>query len=1233
MKCPKCQHENPDTQKFCGECGAKLERVCPSCGSGNPPQYKFCGECGRNLTLPSEQIPKDLSFDEKIDKIQRYLPKGLTEEILAQRDKIEGECKQVTVMFCDMEGFTHLVEKLGPEETYGIMDQVYEILIHKVHDYEGTVNEMTGDGIMALFGAPIALEDAPQRAIRSSLSIHREMARFSDRMKEEREGIPTLKMRVGINTGPVVVGTLGNNLRVEFKAVGDTVNLASRMEGLAEPGTTFVTDDSFKLTEGFFRFEALGEKAIKGKKKAVPVYKLLSEKKEVYRPRLGAERMIYSEMVGRDKELNKVELQVMKAINGEGSIVNIIGEAGIGKSRLVAELKNRDAMKRVSVLEGRAISIGRNLSFHPIIDLFKQWARIKEDDGQRTAFDKLNIAVGSLYREGVDEVVPFVATLMGIELSGRYAERIKGIEGEALEKLILKNVREILIKATELTPLVVVTEDLHWADTSSIGLMESLFRLAETQRILFVNVFRQGHKETGERIITTIKERFSEYYIEIVLQPLDEIMSESLINNMLNIRELHHAVIDEIVKIADGNPFFIEEVVRSLIDEGALVVKGESFEVTEKIDTVVIPHTINDVLMARIDSLEEKTRHLVKIASVIGRNFFYRILAEVARTIEDIDSRLSYLKEIQLIRERKRMGELEYLFKHALAQVAAYESILRQQRKELHLKVANSIEKVFHERMHIFYGILAYHYTRGENEEKAEDYLIKAGEEALKSSASSEALNYYQEGLKLYLTKYGDDADPDKLAMFEKNIALAFFYKGQVVNALEYLDRVLERIGVRSSKNEIIVAFKLVSNFLNLIAHLYLPLKKSKRVPDKRDNEIFDLLGIRGFSLGLLNPKRHFIEYLSTIKRCHKFDIRKIENGPPLYIGTSSLFSYGGISFKLSKKILESAKDILNKEDLIEQLIYDQMELFHIFFSGGWHECKQYDEELVNHNLRVGQIFPASTYILVHGFMKIEQGAFREAEIYLSKLSEIWDVFENENARGYQYALKTKLLMKSRKLYDAQTEADAGVSFQGKIHVEPRRLYFLGFKAITQILLSDIDRAKKILLQAEEAVLKQGRVIPHFISSYLMGQFLFDLHILEQAVSSNDKSNIFEFRKKAYQSGKKALKNSRKYAADRTEIFRLVGLYYWLTGSQNKAVKWWKTSIEEGERLGARVEISRTYMEVGKRLLEKSSRFSELNGIEAEAYLEKARRLFGEMGLQWDLDELEKVTSYNHSFS
>ena len=276
MKCPNCQTENPENKKFCRQCGSALTHQCPQCTAEVTPGDKFCGECGHNLIQASPPPPGELSFDEKLEKIQKYLPGGLTEKMLSQRGKIEGERKQVTVMFADMEGFTSLVERIGSEEAYAVMDKVYELLIHKVHDYGGTVNEMTGDGIMALFGAPITIEDAPQRAIRSAQAIHKEMSRLNQEMKVEKKDLPQFKMRIGIHTGPVIVGTLGNDLRVEFKAVGETVNIASRIEALAEPGATHVTEETFRLVEGFFRFEALDERIVKGKEKPVKTYRVIA---------------------------------------------------------------------------------------------------------------------------------------------------------------------------------------------------------------------------------------------------------------------------------------------------------------------------------------------------------------------------------------------------------------------------------------------------------------------------------------------------------------------------------------------------------------------------------------------------------------------------------------------------------------------------------------------------------------------------------------------------------------------------------------------------------------------------------------------------------------------------------------------------------------------------------------------------------------------------------------------
>ena len=490
---------------------------CPACGYDNPEGANFCNHCGHKLTHASPDDAHSSSFDEKLQKLQRYLPQGITQKIISQHEKLEGERRQVTVLFCDMEGFTPLVDGLETESAYQIMDKIYEILIHSVHEFEGTVNEMTGDGIMALFGAPVAQEDAPQRALWAALAIHRNMERFND----QDSSTAPIKMRIGIHTGPVIVGTLGNEQRVEFKAVGDTVNLASRLEQMADPGATFITEETFKQTRRIFRFKVIGKKTVKGKKNPIRVYKVLSAKKDILHSRMGAERLVYSKMVGRHQQLDHLELQLMNVINGQGSVISIIGEAGIGKSRLVAEMKKSAVMKRIFLLEGRAVSIGRHLSFHPIIDLLKQWAQIHHDDRDAVAYGKLKIALKRIFPDEFSKRLPFVAALMGVKLYDEEAAAVEGIEGEALEKLIIENVRELLIRTSELTPLVVLTEDLHWFDTSSIELLESLFDLAQHQRIIFLNIFRPGYKETGERIVASINEKSSAYHVDLPLQPLD----------------------------------------------------------------------------------------------------------------------------------------------------------------------------------------------------------------------------------------------------------------------------------------------------------------------------------------------------------------------------------------------------------------------------------------------------------------------------------------------------------------------------------------------------------------------------------------------------------------------------------------------------------------------------------------------------------------------------------------
>jgi len=1188
MKCPKCKSENPDSAKFCLECGSAFRKI-------------------------------DYNHTSSFSRPESYTPQHLVDKILTSRSSIEGERKYVTVVFVDVANSTHVFEKIDPEAVHQIMNGCFKILLDEVHKFEGTINQFRGDGVMAIFGAPLAHEDHAQRACHAALGIKRALKDYSEEIEKKHK--IRFDVRIGMNTGPVVVGAIGDDLRMDYTADGDTTNLAFRIESNTRPGTILISSNTYRLVGRLFQIKSLGKINVKGKKHPLDVYELIDEK--IYRPRIGLERQIYSEMVGRENEIESIELQLKRVIKGEGSVINIIGEAGIGKSRLLAELKDQDLMKQVMLLEGKAISIGKNLSFYPIIDILKQWALIKEEDKKTTAFNKLETAVMDLHPKEANEIIPFIATLMGMKLTGKYAERVRGIEGEALENLVFKNFRELFIQATKLQPIVMIIEDLHWSDLSSIGFLESIFRLAEGHRILFINAIRPAYEETGDRIIKTLKENLKAHYIEVKLTPLDDRSSETLINNMLKIKGLSRIVIDRIVKRSDGNPYFIEEVVRSFIDEGVVVVKDGFFKATSKINALVIPQTISDVLMSRIDRLDEKTKTLITVASVIGRSFFYRILIDIIHPTESIDKKLLFLEEAQLVVERNRIGEREYLFKHALTQEVVYESILYKKRIYLHLQVAASIEHLFNDKLYEFYGVLAYHYGKGENLGKTEEYLIKAGEESLKSSASNEALNCFKEALNLYLKKYGDNADPEKIAMFENNIGLAYYNKGSFFNALEHFDVVLERSGYGSPKGKFRRIFRLIYDMSILIAKLYLPLKQSKRKPTDKDNLIFDVFQKRGIALIYLDTERFFFENISFIRKMTRFDIKQINTGVYSYCSSSGMFSLTGLSFNISNRILNSSKKFITKNAIKELLCYEFYKFFLNEMSGNWFECKEYDENLVNLNLKKGRTWLVATYILLQGLLKIEQGFFAQAELMAEKLNEIWEVYDYQHAKGLRLFLKTILLFKQRKINDAKIVLEKGISFQKEMGEELSLLYYLALKAVIQILQKDQNAARIFLNHAKEIVTSKGRVIPFYLSRYFIGCFLFDLNVLEKAILSKDHSNISKYKKIAFVSAKKALKTAKKYAPDKVEALKLMGTFFWLINKQKKALKYWKESINTGEKMGSFVELSRTYFEVGKRLLEDGSEQKELNGIGAEEYLNKASNIFKDLELEWDLRQFE----------
>jgi class 3 adenylate cyclase/tetratricopeptide (TPR) repeat protein len=747
MKCPKCQLENLLDARFCNGCGQQLELACPECGKTNPPGSRFCNGCGHSLFLPSETTRRGLSFDEKLKKIQKYLPKGITEKILSQRERIEGEHRHITVMFCDMEGFTSLSEKLGPEEMYGLMDQIYEILIHKVHEYEGTVNELTGDGIMAIFGAPIALEDAPQRSIRSALAIHSEITRFSERMSHEK-GIRPIKMRIGINSGPVVVGTVGNDLRVDFKAIGDTVNLASRMEGLAAPGATYVTESTFKLTEGFFRFEALGQKKVKGKEEPVNVYQVIAPSTKDTRFDVGAERGL-TPLVGKERGLELLLDSFERLKEGRGQAFSIMGEAGLGKSRILYEFKKMVANNDVTFLEGKCLSYAKNVPYQPITDILKANFDIKEGDSDPEIREKVTRGMKLL---GVDEEskLPYVLELLSVKDSGIDNAFMSPAERKHRINEVLK---QIVLKVSEIRPLIVSIEDLHWMDKSSEDILKSFLEIVAGARVLLIFTYRPDFVHTwGGKF----------YYNQINLNRLSNRESLSMVEHLLGTQEIDEELKKAVLEKTEGIPFFIEELLKSLKDLKIIERENNKYQLTKEIKAGLIPSTIQDIIMARVDLLPEEAKTVLQIGSVIEREFSHELIKRVSALPEEpLLSYLSSLKESALLVERGIYPQTSYVFRHALTREVVYNSILTQKKKELHARIGTSIEELYKNSLAAHYEVLAEHFLMSESYAKAAEYFRLAGRKAEKTASLFRAISFAQQRIAC-LEKLDQTADLQK---------------------------------------------------------------------------------------------------------------------------------------------------------------------------------------------------------------------------------------------------------------------------------------------------------------------------------------------------------------------------------------------------------------------------------------------------------------------------------------
>jgi class 3 adenylate cyclase/tetratricopeptide (TPR) repeat protein len=705
MKCSRCQHENLPSMKFCGECGARLAAVCSACGASNAPTQKFCGECGAAL----------MSGGPTFASPETYTPKHLAEKILTSKSALEGERKHVTVLFADLKGSMELLADRDPEEARKLLDPVLERMMEAVHRYEGTVNQVMGDGIMALFGAPVAHEDHAVRACYAALRMQEAVKRYAEEVRREH-GV-TIRIRAGLNSGEVVVRAIGSDLHMDYTAVGQTSHLAARMEQLADPGTTFLTAETLALTEGFVRATALGPMAVKGLPGPVEVYELAGV--SVVRSRLQAAAVRgLSPFVGRAEETNQLRRAVDRAQRGQGQVVAIVGEPGVGKSRLTFELTHSHRVEGWLVLEAGASSHGKATSYLPISTLLRSYFKLGERDTYEDMRTKISARLFAL-SESLWPAAHAFEALLGVPIENT---RWQGLEPRQRRQHTLEALKHLVLRESQIQPLLLVLEDLHWLDAETQAWLDGLVDGLPAARLLLLVTYRPEYQHPWSN---------RTYYTQLRVDPLLREGAEDLLQALLGADAELASLRTLLIQRTDGNPFFLEESVRTLVETKILVGERGAYRLAQSFDNVQVPATVQAILASRIDRLPAAQKQLLQSAAVIGKDIPFVLLHAVTDEAEDgVRRHLALLQSAEFLYETRVFPESEYTFKHALTQEVAYGGLLTDRRRAIHGRIVEAIERLQGDRLAEQVERLAHHALRAELWEKALLYGRQAGAKA-----------------------------------------------------------------------------------------------------------------------------------------------------------------------------------------------------------------------------------------------------------------------------------------------------------------------------------------------------------------------------------------------------------------------------------------------------------------------------------------------------------------------
>ena len=663
-----------------------------------------------------------------------YTPPHLAEKILTARSDLEGERKQVTVLFADLKGSLELIADRDPEEARQLLDPVLEHLMAAVHRYEGTVNQVMGDGIMALFGAPVAHEDHAVRACYAALAIQAAMRRYGEEVRRTHGLV--VQSRVGLNSGDVVVRAISNDLHMDYSAIGQTTHLAARMEQLATPGSILLTATTLRLVEGLVQVNALGPIPIKGLAEPVEVFELVGASTVRRRLQASAARGL-TRFVGRQHELESLRQALERVGAGHGQVVAAVGEAGVGKSRLVYEFVHSHRTQGWLVLESASVSYGKATPYFPVLDLLKRYAHVEEHDDTRTVRAKVTGQVLTL-DETLQDTVPALLSLLDALPEDSPFLRL---DPSQRRQRTLAALKRVLLRESQGQPLLLVFEDLHWIDAETQALLDSLVESLPTARLLLLVNYRPEYQHGwGSKT----------YYTQLRLDPLPPASADEFLQALLGDDPSLEPLKRLLIARTEGNPFFLEESVRTLVETGVLVGERGAYRLAQALPTIQVPATVQAVLAARIDRLPPEEKRLLQTAAVIGTEVSFPLLRAIAELPEEALHRgLAHLQAAEFLYETHLFPEPEYTFKHALTQEVAYESLLTTRRQALHAAAGQALEMLYAPRLEDAYERLAYHYARTDNVAKAVAYLTRVAEKAARHSAHVEAISHLTQALEL----------------------------------------------------------------------------------------------------------------------------------------------------------------------------------------------------------------------------------------------------------------------------------------------------------------------------------------------------------------------------------------------------------------------------------------------------------------------------------------------------